>query len=181
MKPPRDLMRTQYLTLWIFIDQRLALSIEEADGSKPEHSRYPYLVTIVNVAEAAVEVRDGPTRWTPRVVEAENERNPSRRLDRLMVELGIPGLDQIYTLYLARKTPDSARFGGMSWTPVMDDAPLSAVQLIPEVGASYAGAMFDDLGHAEALLTGWAEPYANFRTATEAEQTRYSHWFTDSE
>ncbi|MCB9739148.1 MAG: hypothetical protein H6747_07765 [Deltaproteobacteria bacterium] len=109
--------------------------------------------------------------WQPR--REPESPNPRRRLDVLQVEAGLAGTGSTYDLMLAMENDDPARCGGLRNITADDAAPLTALRLFPEVGASFYAAVLgedDDFTEQEASGIAWAQPYRTYRMATDDER-----------
>jgi len=151
------------------VDGRLTLRIAPATGTA-DPAKYPYRVDIYG-ADSQIEI-NLPASWHPRVVGAECESSGLRRLDTLLVELGDRGTGQIYMLHFGQHNSDPDAFGGFKWAPVSADVPVTKVQCVPALGASYMESLlsfYDDEIQEEYEDSRWTRPYANFRPATADE------------
>lgn len=140
-------------------DGRLALTLRLADASSAERARYPLVATVERADGSERLLSAAPAAWIPR--KDEHAKEASRRLDRVQVELGPPGIGETYILMLARPSDDGARWHGYSHVALRDDTPVEEVAIFPEHGGTPYGG--DDWDWQE----GWWYPYSTYRVAPD--------------
>ena len=159
-------MHEAYLTTWLSVDERLSLTIEVNDGSHEPSAQFPYLVSVFEGFCGPAIIEGCPAEWIPLRADTESDKGWEHRLDRLIVELEVPGIGPTYTLYFATvirddESPEESRLG-----PVPKEMCLLDIRGLPEFGSSYLAALvgpYDDTAGAELIAYGWTEPYSSFR------------------
>ncbi len=139
------------------------------DGSKQltiwRDTTREILVT-VTAADGTTLASERPTKWIPRTLDGEKPALGAHRLDKLVVELGDPGLGVTYDFYFAVESTDQDDGGGYQWRPVAASDPVGAVCLHPEGGASFWEAVlgpWDDRVEEEWEAVSWIEPLVPYR------------------
>jgi len=135
-------------------DGRLYFVVRPANASFTRSARFPLSIEVGRPDGSARLLLEAPARWLPR--EDEEAREAGRRLDRLQVELGVPGMGETYNLMFSRPTDDRQRWHGYDWVALRPETPPEEIAVFPEHGGTPFGP--DDWDWQE----GWWYPYSTF-------------------